>query len=134
MMLSLETVCRSVKRTKPVVVGMSAAALAIALAGCGGSDTETAATESAATTTSATAQAADCTAASLARVQAGVSTATADYLTANSEVNEFFTGLKGDDDATVAEKTERYLNDNPQVKDELSGIRQPVRDFKERCQ
>ena len=76
----------------------------------------------------------NCSAADLARVQAGVSTATADYLTANSEVNEFFTGLKGDDEATVAEKTERYLNDNPQVKDELSGIRQPVRDFKERCQ
>ena len=45
-----------------------------------------------------------------------------------------FLMVKGDDDATVAEKTERYLNDNPQVKDELSGIRQPVRDFKERCQ
>ncbi|MCH9642665.1 MAG: heme-binding protein [Actinomycetia bacterium] len=76
----------------------------------------------------------NCSAADLARVQAGVSTATADYLTANSEVNEFFTGLKGQDREVMKDNVQNYLDDNPQIKDELSGIRQPVRDFKERCQ
>ena len=120
---------------KPMVVGLLAAALTIALAGCGGSETETAA-DSATTTTSAgadMANTADCTAGNLARIQASVSNATADYLLANESVNEFFTDLKGMDQEVITEKTNGYLDANPKVKDELSGIRQPLRDFKERC-
>lgn len=127
---------------KPMVVGLLAAALTIALAGCGGSETETA-TETAAdstttttTTTSAAAdmaKTADCTAGNLSRIQADVSNATADYLLANESVNEFFTDLKGMDQEMITEKTNGYLDANPKVKDELSGIRQPLRDFKERC-
>lgn len=120
---------------KPMVVGLLAAALTIALAGCGGSETETAA-DSATTTTSAgadMAKTADCTAGNLARIQASVSNATADYLLANESVDKFFTDLKGMDQEVITEKTNGYLDANPKVKDELSGIRQPLRDFKERC-
>lgn len=120
---------------KPMVVGLLAAALTIALAGCGGSETQTAA-DSTTTTTSAgadMAKTADCTAGNLSRIQAGVSNATADYLLANESVNEFFTDLKGMDQEMITEKTNGYLDANPKVKDELSGIRQPLRDFKERC-
>ncbi len=120
---------------KPMVVGLLAAALTIALAGCGGSETETAA-DSATTTTSAgadMAKTADCTAGNLSRIQADVSNATADYLLANESVNQFFTDLKGMDQEMITEKTNGYLDANPKVKDELSGIRQPLRDFKERC-
>lgn len=124
---------------KPMVVGLLAAALIIALAGCGGSETQTAtetAADSTTTTTSAgadMAKTADCTAGNLSRIQAGVSNATADYLLANESVNEFFTDLKGMDQEMITEKTNGYLDANPKVKDELSGIRQPLRDFKERC-
>jgi hemophore-related protein len=144
MSISLQTMRRAVRSgvgngPKPMVVGLSAAALTIALAGCGGSETQTAtesAADSATTTTSAAAdmaQTADCTAGNLARIQAGVSSATADYLLANDGVNEFFTDLKGMDQEMITEKTNGYLDDNPKVKDELSGLRQPLRDFKERC-
>jgi heme-binding protein len=140
MSISLQTMRRAVRSgvgncPKPMVIGLSAAALTIALAGCGGSETQTAA-DSATTTTSAAAdmaQTADCTAGNLARIQAGVSGATADYLLANDGVNEFFTDLKGMDQEMITEKTNGYLDDNPKVKDELSGLRQPLRDFKERC-
>lgn len=124
---------------KPMVVGLLAAALTIALAGCGGSETQTAtetAADSTTTTTSAgadMAKTADCTAGNLSRIQAGVSNATADYLLANESVNEFFTDLKGMDQEMITEKTNGYLDANPKMKDELSGIRQPLRDFKERC-
>ncbi len=124
---------------KPMVVGLLAAALTIALAGCGGSETETAtetAADSTTTTTSAAAdmaKTADCTAGNLSRIQADVSNATADYLLANESVNQFFTDLKGMDQEMITEKTNGYLDANPKVKDELSGIRQPLRDFKERC-
>lgn len=124
---------------KPMLVGLLAAALTIALAGCGGSETPTAtetAADSTTTTTSAgadMAKTADCTAGNLSRIQAGVSNATADYLLANESVNEFFTDLKGMDQEMITEKTNGYLDANPKVKDELSGIRQPLRDFKERC-
>jgi len=115
---------------KPMVVGLLAAALTIALAGCGGSETQTATTTSAGADMANTA---DCTAGNLSRIQAGVSNATADYLLANESVNEFFTDLKGMDQEMITEKTNGYLDANPKVKDELSGIRQPLRDFKERC-
>ena len=75
----------------------------------------------------------NCTAADLARISSGVSNATADYLTANPAVNAFFTGLKGQDPELLASNVENYLNSNPQIRDELQGIRQPLADFETRC-
>lgn len=75
----------------------------------------------------------NCTAANLARISSGVSNATADYLTANNEVNTFFTSLKGQDSEMLRANVETYLNANLQVKDDLQGIRQPLAEFETRC-
>lgn len=82
----------------------------------------------------AVAQPPNCTAADLARISSGVSNATADYLFARGDVNAFFTGLKGQDQDMIRTNVETYLDANPQVRDELSAVRQPLRDFKARCQ
>lgn len=74
-----------------------------------------------------------CTAADLARVSAGVSNATADYLAGQPEVNAFFTGLKGQDPAELEVSVESYLSANPQIRDQLQSIRKPLADFETRC-
>jgi heme-binding protein len=76
----------------------------------------------------------NCTAADLARVQSGVSSATADYMFGHPDVNAFFTGLKGQDRDVVRDNAQNYLNANPQAQADLQGIRQPLVDFKARCQ
>jgi heme-binding protein len=76
----------------------------------------------------------DCTAADLARVQSGVSAATSDYMFNHPDVNAFFTGLKGQGRDLVRNNAQNYLNANPQVQADLQGIRQPLDDFKARCQ
>jgi heme-binding protein len=76
----------------------------------------------------------NCTAADLARVQSGVSAATSDYMFNHPDVNAFFTGLKGQDRDVLRNNAQNYLNANPQVQGDLQGIRQPLDDFKARCQ
>lgn len=75
----------------------------------------------------------NCTAADLAGVAAGVSAATSAYLHTHPDVNWFFTGLEGLDRHEVREKVQDYLDKNPQVKAELTAIRQPLVDLKNRC-
>lgn len=75
----------------------------------------------------------NCTAADLARVSAGVSNATADYLFSHPDVNAFFTGLKGQDPEVLRGNVETYLSANPQTRDDLQGIRQPVANFEANC-
>lgn len=74
-----------------------------------------------------------CTAADLAGVSAGVSAATSVYLFTHPEVNDFFTGLEGRHRADVRDTVNEYLDANPQVKGELTHIRQPLVDIKVRC-
>lgn len=76
----------------------------------------------------------NCSAADLARVASGVSAATADYMFGHPDVNAFFTGLKGQDRGVMRDNAQNYLNANPQVQGDLQGIRQPLDDFKARCQ
>jgi len=76
----------------------------------------------------------NCTAADLARVQSGVSAATSDYMFSHPDVNAFFTGLKGQDRGVMRDNAQNYLNTNPQAQADLQGIRQPLVDFKARCQ
>jgi heme-binding protein len=76
----------------------------------------------------------NCTAADLARVQSGVSSATSDYMFNHPDVNAFFTGLKGQDRDVMRNNAQNYLDANPQVQTDLQGIRQPLVDFKARCQ
>ena len=76
----------------------------------------------------------NCTTADLARVQSGVSDATANYLFTHPDVNNFFTGLKGQSRDAQRNNVQNYLNANPQVQADLQGIRQPLVDLKARCQ
>jgi heme-binding protein len=76
----------------------------------------------------------NCTAADLAGVASGVSAATSNYLFTHPDVNGFFTGLKGQDRDVMRDNAQNYLNANPQAQADLQGIRQPLVDFKARCQ
>jgi hemophore-related protein len=75
----------------------------------------------------------NCTAADLSGVVAGVTAATSAYLFTHPPVNDFFTSLAGKDQEQRRAEMEVYMNANPQVRDELRGIRQPTRDFRNRC-
>ena len=82
---------------------------------------------------SAMAEPANCTAADLAFTSAGVSKATSDYLFSHPDVNFFFTGLEGKNRDEVRTEVDNYMNANPIQKAELTGIRQPLVDIKNRC-
>jgi hemophore-related protein len=75
----------------------------------------------------------NCTAADLAGVASGVSAATSAYLFTHPDVNFFFTSLEGQHRDDIREDVQVYLDANPQVKAELTGIRQPLVDLKNRC-
>lgn len=76
---------------------------------------------------------ANCTAADLAFTAAGVSKATSDYLFSHPDVNYFFTSLEGKNRDEVRTEVDNYMNANPITKGELTGIRQPLVDIKNRC-
>jgi hemophore-related protein len=76
----------------------------------------------------------NCTAADLAGVAAGVAATTSAYLFAHPDVNDYFTSLKGTPRSDMRAKLEQYMDANPQVHADLQGIRQPMTDFRNRCQ
>jgi len=82
---------------------------------------------------SAMAEPPNCTAADLAFTAAGVSKATSDYLFSHPDVNYFFTSLEGKNRDQVRTEVDTYMNANPITKGELTGIRQPLVDIKNRC-
>ena len=63
----------------------------------------------------------------------GVSASTSAYLFTHPDVNWFFTSLEGLPRDEVRTQVHDYLDANPQVKAELTGIRQPLVDLKNRC-
>src|ERR1700752_1929820 len=75
----------------------------------------------------------NCTAADLAGVASGVSAAMSSYLFTHPDVNNFFTGLKGQPRDQVKDDVQSYLNANPQTQADLQGIRQPMVDFRNGC-
>lgn len=75
-----------------------------------------------------------CTAADLARVSAGVASATADYLDNHPDVNNFFTSLHGKPISEIQSDVANYMNANPQAQSDLNTIRQPLTDLRNRCQ
>jgi hemophore-related protein len=75
----------------------------------------------------------NCTAADLAGVAAGVSAATSAYLFTRPDVNYFFTSLEGVPRDEIRDDVQNYLNANPQTKADLTAIRQPLVDLKNRC-
>ncbi len=74
-----------------------------------------------------------CTTADMTGIMAGISAAMSTYLFTHPDVNDFFTGLQGQPKTVARDETEDYLTDNPQVRAELEAIRQPSRDFRDRC-
>jgi hemophore-related protein len=75
----------------------------------------------------------NCSAADLAGVAAGVSASTSAYLFTHPDVNYFFTSLEGLPRDQVRTQVADYLGKNPLTKNDLTGIRQPLVDLKERC-
>lgn len=99
------------------VIGTGAVAAAMLSAGAG----------------SALADPPNCTAADLAGVASGVSAATSAYLFTHPDVNNFFSGLQGKSRDQMRTEVTSYMDANPQVRTELTGIRQPLVDIRTRC-
>jgi hemophore-related protein len=55
------------------------------------------------------------------------------YLFTHPDVNFFFTSLEGQHRDDIRDDVQTYLDANPVVKAELTGIRQPLVDLKNRC-
>lgn len=75
----------------------------------------------------------NCTAGDLASASGTVGTAMADYLFSHSNVNDFFTSLRGKPIAEIHDDVQTYMDANPQVESEINGIRQPLTDLRSRC-
>src|ERR1700694_3526964 len=75
----------------------------------------------------------NCSAADLEGVRAGVSASTSAYLFTHPDVNYFFTRLEGLSRDQVRAQVKTYMANNPQVKADLTGIRQPLVDIRDRC-
>ncbi|BDX34890.1 membrane protein [Mycobacterium antarcticum] len=75
----------------------------------------------------------NCSAADLAGVASGVSASTSAYLFTHPDVNYFFTSLEGLPRDEVRTEVSNYMEQNPGVKADLTGIRQPLVDLKNRC-
>lgn len=76
----------------------------------------------------------NCTAADLAQVSSGVAAATSVYLYSHPDVNAYFTSLKGQPRSEIGDQIKQYMDANPQAHADLEAIRQPLTDFKNRCQ
>lgn len=74
-----------------------------------------------------------CMASDLARVSAGVASATADYLVSHPDVDVFFTNLQDKPENEVPTIVDNYIDANPQVGTDLDNIRQPLNDLTDRC-
>jgi hemophore-related protein len=75
----------------------------------------------------------NCSPADWAGVRAGVAAALSAYLFTHPPVNDFFATLKGQSRDQIRPQLQQYLDANPQVRNELQGIKQPAEDFLNRC-
>jgi hemophore-related protein len=75
----------------------------------------------------------NCTAADLEGVRAGVSASTSAYLFTHPDYNFFVTSLEGLPKDQVSKQMKDYLNAHLDTKNDITGIRQPLVDIKDRC-
>lgn len=75
----------------------------------------------------------NCSAADLEGVRAGVDASTSAYLFTHPDLNDYVTSLKGMSREQVSTKTQAWLAQHPQEQAEMTGIRQPLVDIKNRC-
>jgi heme-binding protein len=66
-------------------------------------------------------------------VRSGVSASTSAYLFTHPDYNWFVTSLEGLPRDQVSKQMKDYLNVHPDVKNDITGIRQPLVDIKDRC-
>jgi hemophore-related protein len=66
-------------------------------------------------------------------VRMGVQAETSAYLFTHPDVNAFFTSLAGVPRAQVLQRVKAYMAANPQTQSDITGIRQPLADIKNRC-
>ena len=74
-----------------------------------------------------------CSAGDFEQIKSAVAAATADYMFTHPDVNAFFSSLKGQPRDQIHSQIQNYLDNNPQTKSDLAGIRQPLRDMRDRC-
>ncbi|CAJ1584923.1 heme-binding protein [[Mycobacterium] wendilense] len=74
-----------------------------------------------------------CSVGDMTGIMSGVSASMSAYMFTHPQVNAFFTSLKGQPKEQRAEQISTYLDANPQVRAELTAIRQPMMDFRARC-
>ncbi len=74
-----------------------------------------------------------CSAGDLAQVSGSVGTAMSGYLFTHPEVNDFFTSLRGLPNEELRGNVQTYMDAHPQVESEITGIRQPLTDLRNRC-
>jgi|SoiMethySBSTD1v2_1073268.scaffolds.fasta_scaffold71211_4 heme-binding protein len=75
----------------------------------------------------------NCSTADLEGVRAGVSASTSAYLFTHPDLNGFMTGLTGMSRQQVASAVRGYMASHPQEDADMTGIRQPLIDLKNRC-
>ena len=74
-----------------------------------------------------------CLASDITAVESQVAAGMTAYLVTHPDVNMFFSGLKGLPTAEIARQTRAYLVANPQIQNEIDGVRAPVFDLRARC-
>jgi len=75
-----------------------------------------------------------CSAGDFEQITSEVSAATSVYFFSHPDVNAFFSTLKGRPKDQTRGEVQTYFDSNSQAKTDLAGIRQPLHDFKTRCQ
>ncbi|AKS32983.1 heme-binding protein [Mycolicibacterium goodii] len=75
----------------------------------------------------------NCTAADLAGIASGVAAATSGYLFTHPDVNNFYSSVRDRPHEEAADAINTYFEANPQARADLTGIRQPLVDFRNRC-
>ena len=74
-----------------------------------------------------------CTAGDITAVESQVAAGMSAYFFTHPDVNAFFSSVQGLPKADATSQTKAYLAANPQVQSEISGIRGPVFDLRQRC-
>lgn len=75
----------------------------------------------------------NCSAADLEGVRSGVSASTSAYLFTHPDLNDFMTGLKAMSREQVAAKVKQYMASHPDEQADMTSIRQPLVDIRDRC-
>ena len=75
----------------------------------------------------------NCSIGDQAGILSGVSASLSAYMFTHPDVNGFFSGLRGLPPDERRAKVDAYLDANPMVEADLTGIRAPMTDFRNRC-